>query len=122
MAKGAIRWIDIPSTDVEASAKFYEQAFGWKITRSDEWPTYPMFMDSDDKVGGGFTTDIKPSEEPGIVVFISVDSIEDALRDVEAAGGATVHKKTLIHEEVGWWAWFRDPSGNVVALWERPKE
>jgi len=103
MAKGAIQWIDIPSTDVDASAKFYEQAFGWQITRSDKWPTYPMFMDSDDKVGGGFTTDNKPSEEPGIVVFISVDSIEDALKDVEAAGGATVHKKTLIHEAVGWW-------------------
>ncbi len=122
MAHGVIRWIDIPATDVDASAKFYEQAFGWKITRSETWPSYPMFMDSEDRVGGGFDAKLKPSEETGILVFILVDSIEDTLKDVEAAGGTIVRKKTLIHEQVGWRATFRDVGGNVVALWERPKQ
>jgi predicted enzyme related to lactoylglutathione lyase len=122
MAHGAIRWIDIPATDVDASAKFYEQAFGWKITRSETWPSYPMFMDSEDYVGGGFDAKHKPSEEPGVLIFIHVDSIENALKDVEAAGGEVVRKKALIHKEVGWRATFRDPGGNLIALWERPKE
>jgi hypothetical protein len=122
MAHGVIRWIEIPATDVQASAAFYEQAFNWKIKRDENWPEYPMFMDSEDRVGGAFTAEHKPSEEPGIVIFILVDSIEDALKDVAAAGGTMVHEKTLIHDQVGWWATFRDPGGNVVALWERPKK
>ena len=122
MKGGVIRWIDIPATDVEASAKFYEDAFGWKITRSDKWPDYPMYSDSEDRVGGGFDAKLKPSAEAGIFLFITVDSIEEARAHIEAAGGEVVSDKALIHESVGWWASFRDVGGNLVALWERPEE
>ena len=122
MKGGVIRWIDIPSTDVEVSALFYHEAFGWQITRSENWPDYPMWSDSEDHVGGGFTKELKPMPEAGIFLFILVDSIDEALENVKAAGGEPADEKELIHESVGWCASFRDVAGNLVGLWERPGE
>jgi len=120
MVTGVVRWIDLPSTDLEKSCAFYEEAFGWKITRSESWPDYPMWSDSEDRVGGGFDKGLKPMGEAGIFLFILVESIEDALKSVVAAGGKVAQDKKLISESVGWWASFLDPSGNLLGLWERP--
>jgi hypothetical protein len=121
MTHGAIEWIEIPVRELESSVEFYEQVFGWKIQReetsADHSPGYVMFQDPSGNVGGGFHSGIKPATE-GTLIYISVDSIEDTLRQIARAGGSTLHPTTLIHQDVGWWAAFCDPAGNKVALYE----
>ena len=54
---------------------------------------------------------------PASVVTIDVDAIDEALQEIEAAGGSTVMPRTAI-PGMGAFAYFKDPEGNVVGLWE----
>jgi predicted enzyme related to lactoylglutathione lyase len=82
---------------------------------------YPMFEDSSGKLGGGFVASggTSGADTPGVLVYVTVDSIERILEEVSSQGGRTVRPRTEISPEVGWWASFRDPAGNVVGLFER---
>jgi predicted enzyme related to lactoylglutathione lyase len=51
------------------------------------------------------------------VITIDVESIDEALRDVEAKGGSMVAPRTAI-PGMGAFAYFRDTEGNVMGLWE----
>jgi predicted enzyme related to lactoylglutathione lyase len=78
-----------------------------------------MFMDGADKLGGGFTTHLKPMAEGGVLVYISVDDIEAMLSKITANGGRAVQPRTEISPEVGWWASFHDPAGNLMGLYQK---
>jgi hypothetical protein len=122
MKHGAIEWIEIPSKDATASPKFYETVFGWKIQRSEQMPEYPMFTDPSGNVGGGFDLRGKPAVAGGVILYISVDSIDAIMPKITSSGGSVATEKTLISAEVGWWASFKDPSGNKIGLYERAKK
>jgi uncharacterized protein len=115
--QGKIGWLELYSEDSEASATFYEKTFGWKIQRDPNMGDYIMFMDATDDLGGGFTKDASPQ---GGGLYILVDSIDASLKQIEAAGGQRKMERTLISDEIGWWANFTDPSGNVMGLFEQP--
>jgi uncharacterized protein len=51
------------------------------------------------------------------VITIDVDGIDDALKQIEAEGGSTVTPRTAI-PGMGAFAYFKDPEGNVMGLWE----
>jgi predicted enzyme related to lactoylglutathione lyase len=51
------------------------------------------------------------------VITVDVDAIDDALREIEARGGSTVTPRTEI-PGMGAFAYFTDPEGNVLGLWE----
>jgi uncharacterized protein len=126
MAKGTLNYIQIPATDLDASAAFYEEVFGWRINRypapgptGDEPQTgYVGFVDSSGQVGGEFVLDRPPSREPGLLPSIHVDSIEEALTAVVERGGEVTKPRTAIVEGADWQAIFRDPAGNAFALYE----
>ena len=121
MPGGVVNWIELPSTDLEQSCEFYSRVFGWKITRHESWPDFPMWKDTTGDVGGAFSRSLKPMTEAGVLMHINVESIEEILVAIEAAGGKRVHGKEFISDDIGWWATFRDPSGNVLGLYEAAK-
>jgi predicted enzyme related to lactoylglutathione lyase len=51
------------------------------------------------------------------VITINVDSIDDALKRVEAGGGSTVTPRQEI-PGMGAFAYFKDTEGNTLGLWE----
>jgi predicted enzyme related to lactoylglutathione lyase len=56
------------------------------------------------------------SEAPdGVVIYVSVDDVDEALRRVTAAGGTVVTERMPI-PTVGWTAKFRDCEGNLIGL------
>jgi predicted enzyme related to lactoylglutathione lyase len=59
----------------------------------------------------------RDQSNPATVVTIDVDAIDEALQQIEAAGGSTVTPRTAI-PGMGAFAYFKDPEGNVVGLWE----
>jgi hypothetical protein len=51
------------------------------------------------------------------VITVGVDSVDDALKRVEAAGGSVVTPRTEI-PGMGAFAYFTDTEGNTLGLWE----
>jgi predicted enzyme related to lactoylglutathione lyase len=119
---------EIPADDVERAKNFYGSVFGWelqtmqmeggdytsvKTTPVDEQtqrPTEPGAIN-----GGMFQRSEQAPSSP--VITIDVDAIDDALKQIEDKGGSTVTPRTPI-PGMGAFAYFQDPEGNVVGLWE----
>jgi uncharacterized protein len=100
---------------VDASAGFYERAFGWKSrTRGDG---SSAFDDSTAHVSGEWAPDRKPAGDTGVLVYIKVDDLDENLQKIVAAGGEVVLARTEHGEELAF-ATFRDPAGNVLGIFQ----
>ena len=113
MTKRSFVHIEIPAGDRKAAAKFYGEMFGWETQSMDEM-NYTTFDDG--KIGGGFnplSDQIKPND---IIVYIDSADIEADLKKIAELGGAMVMPKTEI-PGIGWFAFFSDPTGNILALY-----
>ena len=54
----------------------------------------------------------------GMLLYVMVDNIEDAIRSVVAAGGEITQPLGVDAPELT--ARFRDPAGNIVGLYQNP--
>jgi predicted enzyme related to lactoylglutathione lyase len=112
--------IEIPATNTSEAGKFYGDVFGWNI-QTDPNFNYVMFS-TEGGPGGGFVQPTPASAHnpeykiDSLLVYIATDDIDATLASIEAHGGKTVLPKQEI-PQVGWFAVFRDPSGNHVALY-----
>lgn len=85
-------WIEIKTRNMEETANFYENLFGWKIIRKED--DYWIFDTGDSPrvqniQRGGIW--LRPdSENLGVVVYIAVDDIETVLKKVTELGGKPV--------------------------------
>ena len=112
----AIVHFEIPADDVRRAKKFYEDAFGWKI--SDPWNMNYFLVETRKDGDVGINGGLMPRMNPGqpFMNYISVDSIEDASAKVEAAGGTIILPKQEIGQDMGWIAAFRDTEGNILGF------
>jgi predicted enzyme related to lactoylglutathione lyase len=85
---GKICYVEIPTGDVEASAAFYREVFGWSIRTRGDGAT--AFDDTTAQVSGAFVTGRPAMAQPGPLVYVMVDDAEAACRAVAAAGGEIV--------------------------------
>jgi predicted enzyme related to lactoylglutathione lyase len=113
---GKLCYIEMPAIDVARSAEFYERAFGWKIGRRGDGSV--TFDDTVGQVSGTFVTDRPPAIEPGFLIYIMVADAATALDAVIAAGGEVVRPVDPASREI--YAWFKDPSGNVLGIYQQP--
>ena len=117
---------EIPADDTKRAQKFYSEIFGWGmqefpmgdmtyiVTRTTEVDDKQMPLKAGAINGGIFA---RPANAPNPVLYISVASIEDALKKVTAAGGKIITPMTPI-PNMGSYARFTDTEGNVMALWQ----
>ena len=106
--------IEIPSDDDAKAAKFYHDLFGWKIER-EEAMGYTMWEPTKGP-GGGFSP-ISETVKPGnVLIYVDSADIESDLKEVEKLGGVIVTHKTEI-PQIGWFGVFKDPTGNMIALY-----
>ena len=117
--QGQIMWMEFHSKDFATTQSFYERVFGWKFDSS-MGPEYLMFDDGSGVVGGGFSKDT-PVSTGSPLVYVWVDDLEKSLAQIAEAGGTQVKEKTEI-PTVGWWGSFKDPSGNLVGLYETARK
>jgi uncharacterized protein len=121
-----VGWFEIPVTDMERAIRFYEQVFGFQLTRQQLGPLEMAWFPW---VEGGlgasgslvFSKDLyKPSRE-GVLVYFTAHSGDVAveLERVKAAGGVVLVPKTLIKEDIGYMAVIQDSEGNRIALHSR---
>lgn len=116
---------EIPADDVARAKEFYGSIFEWELQDYPEMQyTIVMTVPVDDKqmptqpgaINGGMmkrsnTTPYSP------VLTIEVQSIDEALKKVEAGGGETVTPRTPI-PGMGAFAYFKDTEGNTLGLFE----
>jgi uncharacterized protein len=57
----------------------------------------------------------------GAIIAANVASIDEKVRQVEKAGGTLLKAKTAIMG-MGFYAYVKDPEGNVLGLWEDAKK
>lgn len=114
MSKRNVVHIEIPAADVASAGKFYESLFGWKLEHVPEM-NYTMWEPGEGP-GGGFTEVTTESPVGQVMIHISSDDIEADLKQAEKLGGKIVRHKTEI-PNIGWWGTFKDPTGNVLALY-----
>jgi predicted enzyme related to lactoylglutathione lyase len=116
---GRICYIEIPATDVESSARFYAQVFGWKIRARGDGSTS---FDDAGTTSGSWVLGRSASSEPGLVVHIMVDSVEATLEMVVAEGGSVVMPFTPISPAGDAYATFRDPASNVLGVYQEGRK
>jgi predicted enzyme related to lactoylglutathione lyase len=116
LANGKICYIEIPAIDVRRSAEFYEKVFGWRLRQRGDGAT--AFDDTTGEVSGTWVVGRPPSSQPGLLVYIMVDSVAATIDAVIAHGGQLVQPIGADAPEVT--ARFRDPAGNVIGLYQEP--
>jgi hypothetical protein len=111
-------WLEIASTDIPASAKFYADLFGWPIVRDEEMD-YTMTGFEGDETGVGFSpVNEEQGTAPGsVLVYVDVANIDEAIARAKELGAPVLLDKTEI-PTVGWMAVFGDPGGNRIAVME----
>jgi len=115
-ANGKICYIEMPATDIARSAEFYKAVFGWNIRKRGDGST--SFDDAVNEVSGTWVLGRPPSEEPGLLFYIMVDSVAASVDAVVAHGGEIVQPIGADAPEIT--ARFRDPGGNVIGLYQQP--
>jgi len=113
---GKICYLEMPTTDVRRSAEFYEKVFGWRIRKRGDGAT--AFDDATGQVSGAFVLGRPPSEAPGLLVYIMMDSVAATIDAIVANGGQIVQPIGGDPGEIT--ARFRDPGGNVIGLYQEP--
>ena len=123
---GKVVHFEIPADDVERAKSFYGSVFGWDLQTmpigEGEYTTVTTTPIDDTMrptepgaINGGMMR--RSDRTPSPVITIGVDDIDLSLKEVESAGGSTVTPKTQI-PDMGAFAYFKDPEGNVMGLWE----
>jgi uncharacterized protein len=116
LANGKVCYIEIPATDVLASASFYKKVFGWQIReRSDG---HIAFDDTVNEVSGTWVTGRSSATEPGLLIYIMVESAVSAVRAILANGGKIVQPLGADAPEIT--ARFSDPAGNILGIYQEP--
>jgi predicted enzyme related to lactoylglutathione lyase len=120
---GRVVHFELPADDEERARAFYAEAFGWNLAPMPEM-SYTLITTTPSgdagplepgAINGGMARRGGPISMP--VVTIEVDDVDGALATVERLGGKTVQGRNAVGE-MGFTAYFEDPEGNVVGLWQ----
>lgn len=121
---GRVVHFELPFEDKERAKRFYSTVFRWELEEmpgfeyvfgstgpagEDGMPSEPGF------IGGGMTT--RGGVNTTTVIVIDSADIDADLVRVEANGGEVVEPRSAVGD-MGFAAYFKDPEGNVVGLWE----
>ncbi len=116
LGNGKVCYIEIPAIDVNQSSSFYKEVFGWRIrTRGDG---SAAFDDAVGQVSGTWVLGRNAMTEPGLLIYIMVDSVAASIDAVIANGGIIVQPIGGDAPEIT--ARFSDPAGNVLGLYQEP--
>ncbi len=110
---GAITFMHMPSLDKHVSGRFYEGVFGWRNVNEGD-----SFEDRSGHLRGAWSSQIPVAEAGGPLLFIWADDVDLTIEKVIEFGGelaAPPFKEGELNV-----ATFRDPSGNVLGIWNGP--
>jgi len=115
---GKICYVELPAIDINSSATFYKEVFGWNIRQRSDGSI--SFDDTVGEVSGAWIVGREPAKTPGLLIHIMVDNIEATLKLIIKFGGEVVQPIGMDLPEIT--ARFSDPAGNIIGLYQQPPE
>lgn len=121
--RATVSHFEIPVRDLERAVHFYREVFGWTIQPL-AWAGHPyarvrasVSTEGPGKEGidGGL---MESGEISHPLLMIHVEELEACLKSIESAGGRIDLPVTRVGD-MGLYARFRDPEGNLLGLWQK---
>ena len=123
MEQHAANWFEIPVADFDRARSFYSRIFDFDMPDQEMGGALMGFLpfEMGKGVGGAIirADAMQPSRDGPRIYLNGGDDLQPILDRVEAAGGNVDTPKTLITEDIGYYAVFEDTEGNRVALHSR---
>lgn len=111
-------WVDLWTTDVEGSRRFYSQLFGWDaLEPSPDFGGYWMFQRGGAPIAGGMGSMGDLTADNTWKPYFRTDDIDSTLKTAEAAG-ATIQGGAMPVADLGVQAVLVDPTGATFGLWQ----
>ena len=117
---GRISWVDLTVPDASSLQDFYVKVAGWTASplSMGDYDDYLMLgSDGAPQAGVCHARGTNSGIPPQWVVYITVDRLDEKLRQVEALGGKIVMPVRSMGK-TGRYAMIEDPAGAVCALFE----
>ena len=113
---GKINYVEIPSSDIEATKAFFGKAFGWTFV---DYGAEYVAIENAGLDGGFYHSDQTAVAARGsVLVVLYSGELEQTLEKVKSAGGRI---STEIFSFPGGRRFhFLDPCGNEFAVWSEP--
>lgn len=132
MSKNPVVHFEMPYKDGKRVVEFYSKAFGWQMNETGpEMGAYitagtaetdeNRMVKNPGNINGGFYDLNATSASPAPSVVISVPDLQEAIRNIEAAGGKLLGEPTEI-PGIGLWVSFEDSEGNRVSILQSSPE
>jgi hypothetical protein len=117
--QGTPCWVDLGSSNLEASKSFYSQLFGWQPESSDDpaYGGYAVFHRGEDAVAG-IGPLMSPDQPEAWTVYFACDDADATAAAVQANGG-TVFAPPFDVGDQGRMAICSDPTGGVFGIWQK---
>jgi uncharacterized protein len=112
-AYGALSWNELASTDLDASAEFYRELFGWEAQPFEGMAFPYRIIQNGDSSNGGMR-ESQQNEPTYWLVYFGADDIDASLAKSTELGGTTLMGPMDIG--MGKIAILQDPQGAVFAL------
>jgi predicted enzyme related to lactoylglutathione lyase len=110
---------EIPVTDMDRAIAFYENVFGYQLTREDvdgyDMAFFPRAGDTPGASGALAKGDVYRPSHDGPVIYFDVPDIDAVLARAKARGSKVLYPKKNIGES-GFVAEIEDSEGNRIAL------
>ncbi len=107
---------ELPADDPKRAVAFYENVFGWTITKWEGPNDYWLITagpDDEPGINGAITPRMLADQVT--TDTISVTSIDDSIKKIDEAGGTVVMSKQII-PGVGYIAYCKDTEGNLFGV------
>jgi uncharacterized protein len=111
-------WVDLASSDAEASREFYSKLFGWRIEVNPD-PQYGGYgmAKVDGKDAAGIGPKMSPEAPTAWSIYIGTQDADDAAAKVKVAGGNVIAPPFDVGDQ-GRMAVFQDPAGAFISVWQ----
>ena len=121
-AHGVPSWVDVASPDVDSSAAFYGDLFGWEHVpgeNPEETGGYGMFT-KNGKLVAGIMALQNPEQPPVWSTYVNVDDADDVVAKAKEAGGQ-IAMGPIDVMDAGRMAFLIDTTGAFIGIWQAGK-
>ncbi len=116
-APGTLVWNELGTPDMDGSARFYGDMFGWSTQAMEGSETpYLVIANADGHSNGGIRPPMPPDAPPFWLVYFAVADLDGAVATVTRLGGQVMGEPTDIG--IARIAIAADPQGAVFALYD----
>jgi predicted enzyme related to lactoylglutathione lyase len=113
-APGALVWNELQSPDLDASASFYSDLFGWQVEQATDMQE-PYLMIKNGAANNGGMRELTPPSPPSWLTYFGIDDIDVGLAKLQELGGSRLAGPIDIG--IAQLAVVADPQGAVFALY-----